>query len=1030
MALPHPPRPLTWSALLCALAANPLTALPESGTAPRLERANHLDEGDEQYRLLAGLIEKGLFELAASEGEKFLSAYGSHPKSELARYRLATAQFELERLDAAAKNYRPLVASEGFEYRAEAAFRLGQCELRGERLDRASRAFRLVLELDQSYLEGPATFFLGETAFRQGDTEAARTSYRTLVQRFASSEYVAAARRGLAWCAWQEGDLEETVRSARSFLERHGDEEDADEVRVLLGEALLENEDHGPALAAFASVRSAAYRDAKLRGSAFATAAAGDHAGAAQLFETLARELPESRFAAEARLQQGIQLLRAEEPRAALRSLRAIASNEAPETLYWLAQALDRTGESERALRTIERALAAETGESLATRLQIARGDVLTKLGRTEEAVGAYESGGSAYALYAAAVAALNDGEERTAVRLATTLLRSQADSEYATEARLVLGESLFALGEHERATEAFVALLEETLEPAQRAQAISRVGWCHYLTGDLSGAARRFGTLIEEHPDDPAAEEGLYMLGRVLVESERTGEATRVHTLYLKRHPDGPHADEVLYALARATDGAEGVPLFERLLARHADSDVVPRALVELGNRQLELGAVEDAARHFGTLLERHPQDELVPEARYGLAWARYQAGDFERSAELLRVVGASEASPAALREASWELCIWASSSAKDARGATEAWRQYVRYAQDENRRLDGARTVVAAWRDAGRPAEGQRVLEELLAMTSDRGVAVGVLLESAYLALEAGDVARAEAQVGAARARAPKDASVAEATFFVGEAYFTAGENARAAKQYERSLVEGSPTRTSALYKLGFARMRDDDLEGALEPFAQVVGGDRSHELWGESLFLHGEMLYRLERFEEAARSFALLCKEAPRHEVVPKARFRLGLAYGELGRWSDCEIALTKLAKEAPEFANGTEAELWRGRALSAQRKRRAARQAFERVVAQDEGELAAQARLGLGRLLEDEGRTEDALSEYFKVAFLYAHDEEVAEALYRAGTCLETMGDTDKALEQYREVLESHPDARYATEARKGIERLRS
>jgi len=238
------------------------------------------------------------------------------------------------------------------------------------------------------------------------------------------------------------------------------------------------------------------------------------------------------------------------------------------------------------------------------------------------------------------------------------------------------------------------------------------------------------------------------------------------------------------------------------------------------------------------------------------------------------------------------------------------------------------------------------------------------------------------------------------------------------------------GSPVRARALYKLGFARMRKEDLAGAAEAFGTVVADHSDDELWGESLFLMGEALYRMDRLDAAAQAFERLQREAPRHEVRPKGLFRLGLVMGRMERWNDCETALTLLARETPEFTNLTEAELWRGRALAAQRKRRAARQAFERVTANDKGELAAQARLGLGRLLEDEGRTEEALSEYLKVAVLFAHDEEVAEALYRAGTCLEALGDTQKALEQYREVVSEHPDARFAAEARRGVERLGS
>src|SRR5262249_4458851 len=155
---------------------------------------------------------------------------------------------------------------------------------------------------------------------------------------------------------------------------------------------------------------------------------------------------------------------------------------------------------------------------------------------------------------------------------------------------------------------------------------------------------------------------------------------------------------------------------------------------------------------------------------------------------------------------------------------------------------------------------------------------------------------------------------------------------------------------------------------------------------------------------------------------------ALFRAGLALGQLERWSECEAALAELARSAPQFPNLAEAELWRGRALVGQQKTRAARAAFEHTVSLDKGELAAQARLALARLLEGENRAEDALAEYLKVAVLYAHEPSVAEALYRAGTVLEAQGDAQKAGERYREVVTDHARSPFAAQARERLEAL--
>ena len=100
------------------------------------------------------------------------------------------------------------------------------------------------------------------------------------------------------------------------------------------------------------------------------------------------------------------------------------------------------------------------------------------------------------------------------------------------------------------------------------------------------------------------------------------------------------------------------------------------------------------------------------------------------------------------------------------------------------------------------------------------------------------------------------------------------------------------------------------------------------------------------------------------------------------------------------------------------------------ARERVLALDKGELAAQARLGIGRLLETQTRLESALAEYLKVSVLYEHAPSVAAALYSAGRCLEALEDPEKAAKQYRELIERYPNSDFLARARKRLAALDS
>ena len=988
-----------------------------------------LDEGDDAYRFLAGLVEKGLFDLAIDEGRSFLERYPNHEKAPLARYRLGLAFFELERFDEARAQFEPLSQTRGFEYRAESTFRMGQCALSAEELDAAQAAFAAVLQSDQEYLHGPAVFLLGETAFRRGDIDVASQRYAELVQRFPSSEYRVGAQRGLVWCAWQSNDVSKTIERARSYLEAHPGSEGSPEVGILLGEALLEAADPGGALEAFRAVEAPGFGDASLRGQAFALAAAEDHASAAERFAELLQRFPESRFADEARLQGGIQTLRAGDPQTAARILGAQALADDSQALYWLAQAQEQTEDFEAALRSLERAAQARPDEGLAARIQVARGDVLASLGRADEALNAYESGGSEYALYAAAVTSLNGDDTQNAARLTRKLLSEHPETEYRDEARIVLSEALFTNEEYEATEEVLGQLLAQCEDPALLSQARSRLAWCRFLQDDLEGAARGFASCVQQHADEQEAEEALSMLARVALERGRAEEALDFAERYVERHPEGRYTTRVLSAAARAAGQAEGTLDRARALVEASAPEArQPEVLLALGDRLSEAGRLEAAEGFYAELIERFADSGESAQARYGLGWSRYQREAYRESFEALVAAGQDPNADPELVAAAWELATWAASQADEPNAASDAWRLFARSGADDRRRFDTARAVVAAWRRAERFPEAQEILDELLSSVQDADVALEVLVEGAYLALEAGDVDRADAQVEVARRRAADSPGVAEASFFVGEARFERGDSERARELYEAAAVAGSPVRAGALYKLGFTQMRADDLEGAQRSFETFVADHEDSELFGETLFLLGETRYRLERFEEATRAFERLAKEAPQHQVIPKALFRAGLSYGALGRWAQCESALTRLAQEQPEFPNLAEAELWRGRALAAQRKERPARAAFERVLALDRGELAARARLGLGRMAEDADRHEEALAEFLKVAVLFGHEAEVSEALYRAGVCLERLEDPDKALDQYREVVAKYPASAFAGPSQERIEAL--
>ncbi|MCY3003355.1 MAG: tetratricopeptide repeat protein [Planctomycetota bacterium] len=1009
------PRPALALLILATLLAAPARA---QGEGP-----------DERYGFLVGLCEEREWELAAREARAFLEAFPQHAKSELARYRLATALFELGQRDGARDLYAELERNERFEFRAECAFRRGQCELALGRAPQAASAFERVLALRAAYLAPAATFFLAEARFAQGDFAAAEQGYERTLATEGGTEYEREARYGLCWCAFRLEHHDVAVERINDWLQRFPGHANAAELHYLAGEAQLAAGRAREALAEFESVRSGPFEQRALRGAAFAAAELGDLDGAARRFARLVEREPNGPFAEEARLQRGAVLLRGGDAKGAVAALTPLAGSI--DGASWLARAQLASGDANAALGTVERAVRLQLDPGQRDALAILRGDALTALGRSAEAAEAYSQAKSDYALHAAAIAAFNSNALERAEPLARRLLKEFPQSAYAAAMHMVCGEAALARGEHAAARREFAAVDVEGAEAGQRARARLRGAWSALLAKDGNAAAQLAGALVREFPSTKEAKEALFVLGRASDELGDGAAAIEAWKQYVEAEPKGAHAAEALAGLARLdTEGA--ARWSERLASDHGDSEAAFGALLALADREAREGRKSAAAKRYAQILERWPEHALAPRARYALAWTQFDAGQAKEASATLAPLAQEELEPE-LAAAVAELGLWSATRSGDVEASLAAYSKLLETPTNPRKLLEGCRAVAELLKQAQRAAEARPLFEDLLRRArGERGVQTEALVESAWLAIDAKDADEAEALARTANKLAPDDAAkaqAAEACFFAGELRFAQPDLERAKALYELALPHASATvAPQVLYKLGFVHLRGERLEEAAACFAKVAAEHATHELAGESRFLAADCRFRQRRFAECAELLATFAKDLPRHASVPNALFELGVSLGELGRWKECEATLVELARRGVQPANALEADLWRARAVAARGDERGARAALERVTAADKGRVGAQARVELGKLDSKAGKHEDALASFLKIALLYEGGELVAEANFLAAGELEALERLDKACARYSELVARHPNSPFAVRAKERLDAL--
>ncbi len=975
----------------------------------------------EEAAYIRGLSQRGLHDLVVREASDFLD---DHPRDEaapLVRYQLACALYDLDRRDEAAPYFRTLVTDRAFRYAPESNFRLGQCELDADRAGPAREALlRVVADDDADYLHAAARFLLGEACMRLDDFAAAEQHYAAVVA--AGGENALAARASLAWCAYRREQYSQTRERAADVLGRRPDAAVASEMHFLTGEAHLAETAYPKALSSYGKVANGSFTAATLRGAGVALAGLDRHAEAAESFARVVADHADSPYLAECARRSGVHLVLAGEPAAALKALEHRAVGDDAEASYWKGRAEAGRDRNEAALQWFERAARQSPGDELVGFLATARGDALMALGNTAEAARAYADAGSGDAQHAAAIAHLNAGDPSKALAAVTPLVENNAD--VTGDVFLTQGEALFALERYDEAEAAFASSLEN--EASQRA--MSRIAWCRHLRGDDATAAKLFTRVAAEASTTPEGIDALYMAGRCYEKIGKGGEAVAPWTAYLASAPDGAHRDEVLFGLARFDERNADRHLAE-LVSAHPGSAFGTVGVFELAERDAAAGDLDSARTRYQLVLDADPQ--LAARARYGLAWVASSNDDHDEAAKQLMALLSTQGVGAELGLAACELLVWTQHERGDAKGAESAWRALAVNTSDAQLLIANAHTVASAWAASESPGAAGAFWD---AVAQTRGVVdqpdarATAWLEAAWAALDAGDLPLARRRLTSAAKEHPDPGAIAEAAFFVAEALADDGDIERAMELYEAATATpGWAGRDRALYRQGFLHLEGERYAEAIAPFVELANTYSDSVLRGESLFLAGEAAFRAGNYKACVTHTSEMLDDYARHAVAPKARFRQGLALAQLDRWEDAENALTTLMRRHADFEHALEAELWRGRALAQIGQPRAARAAFQRVVSEDRGVLAARAQIGLGQLELIDGDVESALSSFLKVAVLYEDGEEVAHSLLLAGECLESLGQPDRAADRYRELIERHASSPHAATARQRLAR---
>jgi TolA-binding protein len=651
-----PFRPVVAAAILATLilAAPSATAQDAPGDTVALR----------SYYSANGLLNRGMYELAAAEYRTFIEAHPDHEKAAVARYGLGVCLYRLQRNAEAIEALAGPGAAADFPYAAEALTIIGQCHLAENAPAEAVPALRRVLSRHADHgLADDAAALLAEALYLAGDHDAVEVPARLIAERWPDSARRERAElfRGLASMA--RGRYDEAARHFDEQLRLFPDGEHAAQATLLLGQCHHRAGRAAPAIERYRRViREAveAFVPEARYGLAMLLYEAKDPKAAAGLLDALLAESPDSELVPAARLLRGRIALDLGKTRRARTLFEQVAKSGArpDDSAFWLAKCDLAEGDPKAAARRLKRGIERHPKSPLVAEMTYDLAVARIRAGDHRGGIEAIDRFLAAHPRHALVPDAIHlaAATEHDRKRYAESQERCQAFA--ARHAKHVLmpsvaflaAENDFLRGEHAKAVEGYRRLLRDHPDHPQRRGATYRLGMALYQLERFDEAEAVLASVASDDAAGRDFDNASLALGDLAFQRGAWREAERHFLAYLDR-PDGPVAngDDALMkvGLARHRDGrhAEAIEAYGRLLAEHAESAHRLQAQFEMGQALVALERDAAAAASFRAVLDADAGSRFAVHALNHLGAIALRAGDLAAAADAYgRVVGATD--------------------------------------------------------------------------------------------------------------------------------------------------------------------------------------------------------------------------------------------------------------------------------------------------------------------------------------------------------------------------------------------------
>lgn len=1010
----------------------------------------------QSYYAANGLLQRGLYDLAAAEYRTFLRDHGEHEKAPVARYGLAVCLFRTGKQADATAELETLARDRDFAFAADVMTMLGQCKMTAGDFDAAAQDFRRVLgEHGDHKLAVEAGTQLAEALLKTGKTEEACARCKEVAKRWPDAPQIERVCLIAATAEMSRANYAEATPHLEKLLAAYPKSSNRLRAELLLAQCLHHLNRADEAVLKYREVLKASnspLRPEALYGLALVVLQKGDPTEAGRLLDELHEKHPDSSLLAAGHLLRGRAWYEAKSFDAAVKSFEK-ASEAAPdssdESAYWIAKCELRQEKFKDAARRLRKALKAYPQSKLIAEMTYDRAVALGRAGDFDPAIADLQR----------FVARFNEHARLPdAIELLATLLHQAAkyeDSEtrcdefirrFASHPRaaavaFIAAESEFLRKRYPEAATRYRKFLEQFPKDENADMARYRLGMSLQYAGKTEEAAPFLAQATDRIDSDERVRPALYALANASFDRSEWKKAEELFGRYLEKAVD-PEVDEdallkLGLAQARQDRGDEAAKTFDRLIAGSPKGVHRLQAIFERGQALLAMKHVREAKEAFEQVLAEGSDSRFAPYARHHLGALAMQSGDFPRADELLADAVKNAPTPELAAEALYHRGE-AQASSQDFQAAAGTFKEFIEsYPEHSLANAAKAQRAIALSRD--------KKFEDALKLFDRVPIdKLGAPLRSAAL-YERGWCLRETGKNEEAASVYRQMISANETGPLRLHAMLELATQDAATKRFEQALemltqlrqelknADDEPTQAlseQVAYRRGIWQFEMGRYAEAAETLANFVKAFENSTLLASAHYYAGEAYFQAKKYERAADHFDRAFNGKLEANLLPPALLRSGEVQAQLQHWAKSEETFNKYLHEYGDRDGWYQAVFGIGWACENQGRLDEAMKAYRDVIGKHKGPTAARAQFQIGECFFAKKQYEEAVRELLKVDILYDYPEWSAAALYEAGRCFAKLAKSAEAREQFKSVVEKYGDTQWSRLASERLSELGS